>query len=148
MNVHLGGSNSTWVMVNNFQIFGSVVSHALVLLTISNKGRNRLLMQYNYKHLIPDLPKLPLNPFKLHLNISSLISLSNSSLNFYHLAKSYILKSSPMFTCCMTNTVSDVYLFSPVFTQFTYFPQDVSETHTSLHSNELQLILRYGLHRI
>ena len=43
----------------------------------------------------------------------------------------------------MTNTLSDVYLFSLVFTQFTYFPQDVSETYTSLHSTELQLILRY-----
>ena len=60
-----------------------------------------------------------------------------------HLAKSYILKSSPKFTCYTTNTVSDVYLFSLVSTQFTYFPQDVSETHTSLHSTELQLILRY-----
>ena len=47
-----------------------------------------------------------------------------------------------MFTCYMTNTVSDVYLFSLVSTHFTYFPQDVSETHTSLRSTELQLILR------
>ena len=51
---------------------------------------------------------------------------------FNHLAKSYILKSSPKFTCYTTNTVSDVYLFSPVFTQFTYFPQDVSKPHTLL----------------
>ena len=43
----------------------------------------------------------------------------------------------------ITNTVSDVCLFSLVLTQFTYCPQDVSETHTSLHSTELQLILRY-----
>ena len=27
------------------------------------------------------------------------------------------------------------------FTKFKYFPRDVSETHTSLHSTELQLIL-------
>ena len=60
-----------------------------------------------------------------------------------HLAKSYILKSSAKFTCYMTNTVSDVYLLSLVFTQFTYLPQDVSEMHTSLHSTELQLILHY-----
>ena len=45
----------------------------------------------------------------------------------------------------MTNTVSDAYLISLVFTQFTYFPQDVAETHTSLHSTELQLILRYDV---
>ena len=60
-----------------------------------------------------------------------------------HLAKSYILKSFPKFTCYTTNTVPDVYLFSLVFTQFTYFPQDVSEAYTLLHSTELQLILRY-----
>ena len=63
----------------------------------------------------------------------------NSSDQF---AKSYVLKSSPKHSCYMTNTVPDVYLFSPVFTQFTYFPQDVSEIHTSFHSTELQLILR------
>ena len=54
-----------------------------------------------------------------------------------------------MFTCYTTNTVSDVYLFSVLFTQFTYFQQDVPEMHTSLHSTELQLILRYvenGIH--
>ena len=54
--------------------------------------------------------------------------------DLYHLAKSYILKSYPEFTSYTTNIVSDVYLFSLVFTQFTYFPQDVSETHILLHS--------------
>ena len=48
-----------------------------------------------------------------------------------------------MFTCYTANIVSYVYLFSLIFTQFTYFPQDVSETHSSLHSTEPQLILRY-----
>ena len=62
-----------------------------------------------------------------------------------HLAKSYILKLSPKLTCYTTNTVSDVYLFSLVFIQFTYFPQDVSEIHTMLHSTELQLILHYDV---
>ena len=32
---------------------------------------------------------------------------------------------------------------SVIFTKFTYFPRDVSEMHTLLHSTELQLILRY-----
>ena len=66
----------------------------------------------------------------------------------YHLAKSYVLKSSPKDTYYTTNTVSDVYLFSLVFTQFTYFPQGVSETHTTFHSTELQLILRSVLTEI
>ena len=68
---------------------------------------------------------------------------SSTQISTIHLAKSYIIKSSPKFTCYTTNTVSDVYLFSLVFTQFTYFPQDVSETHTLLRSTELQLILHY-----
>ena len=61
------------------------------------------------------------------------------------LAKSYILKLSPKYTCYMTNTTSDMSRMSVIFTDFTYFPQDVSETHTSLHSTELQLILCYAL---
>ena len=61
-----------------------------------------------------------------------------------HLAKSYILKSSPNHTCYTTNTIFNVYLISLIFTQFTYFPQDVSEMHTSFHSTELQLILHSG----
>ena len=60
-----------------------------------------------------------------------------------HLANSYILKSSPKYTCHITNTTSDVSRMNIIFTEFTYFPQDVSETHTPLHSTELQLILRY-----
>ena len=32
---------------------------------------------------------------------------------------------------------------SVIFTEFTYFPRDVSETHTFLHSTEIQLILHY-----
>ena len=82
----------------------------------------------------------------LHLSIKILPWDMIPALQFIvdvHLAKSYILKSFPKFTFCTTNTVSDVYLFSLVFTQFTYFPQDISETHTSLHSTEFQLILRY-----
>ena len=55
----------------------------------------------------------------------------------------YILKSSPKHTCYMTDTTSDENLFSLVFTQFIYFPQDVSEMHISLHSTKLQLILCY-----
>ena len=34
--------------------------------------------------------------------------------------------------------LSDVSRMSIIFTEFTYFPQDVSETHISLHSTELQ----------
>ena len=83
------------------------------------------------------LPSYILSPTKFHVTSRALKDL--------HLAKSYILKSSPKYTCYTTNTVSDVYLFSLVFTQLTYFPQDVSQTHTSLHSTELQLILRYVL---
>ena len=52
----------------------------------------------------------------------------NKEQGIYHLAKSYILKSSPKRTCYSTNTLTDVYLFSLIFTQFTYFPQDVSKT--------------------
>ena len=69
------------------------------------------------------------------------ISLKCKGQNSGHLAKSCILKSSPKFTCYTNNTVSDVYLFSLVLTQFTYFPQDVSETHTSLHSTEVNFAL-------
>ena len=41
--------------------------------------------------------------------------------------------------------LSDVSRISLIFTEFTCFPQGVSETHTSLHStsSELQLILHY-----
>ena len=38
---------------------------------------------------------------------------------YSHLEKSYIIKSSPKHTCNTTNNVSDVCLFSLVFTQFT-----------------------------
>ena len=61
-----------------------------------------------------------------------------------HLGKSYILKSSMKYACYMTNTASDVSRMSVIFTQFTYFPGDVSEMQTSLHSIELQLILHYA----
>ena len=61
-----------------------------------------------------------------------------------HLAKSYILKSSPKYTCYTTNTTPCVSRMSAIFTEFTYFSRDVSETRISLHSAELQLILRYG----
>ena len=61
------------------------------------------------------------------------------------MAKSYILKSFPKFTCYTKNTTSDVSRMSVIFTEFTYFPRDVSESHTSLHSTELQLILRYAI---
>ena len=84
-------------------------------------------------------PKSP----KIDRSTRSMSRMTPSPSHQRHLAKSCILKSSPKFTCYTTNTVSDVYLFSLVLTQFTYFPQDVSETHTSLHSTELQLILRY-----
>ena len=40
----------------------------------------------------------------------------------------------------MANITSDVSRMSVIFTEFTYFPRDASETHTSLHSTELQLI--------
>ena len=62
-----------------------------------------------------------------------------------HLAKSCILKSSPKYTCYMTNITSDVSRMSVIFTEFTYFPENVSEMHTSLHSTEHQLTLRYAL---
>ena len=60
-----------------------------------------------------------------------------------HLAKSHILKSSPKYTCYTTNTTSDLSRISVTSTEFTYFSRNVSETHTSLHSSELELILRY-----
>ena len=65
-----------------------------------------------------------------------------------HLAKSYILKLFPKHTCYTINTVSDVYMIGPIFAQFTYFPQDVSETHTWFHSTKLKLILRSVLHLV
>ena len=45
----------------------------------------------------------------------------------------------------MTNITRDMSRMSVIFTEFTYFPRDVSEMHTSLHSTERQLILRYAL---
>ena len=38
-----------------------------------------------------------------------------------------------------------VYLAQYRFTRFAYFPQDVSETHTSFYTTEVQLILRSDL---
>ena len=66
-------------------------------------------------------------------------------ISIVHLAKSNILKSSPKYTCYITNITSDVSRMSIIFAGFTYFPRDVSEAHTSLHTTELQLILRYGI---
>ena len=54
-----------------------------------------------------------------------------------HLAKSHILKSSPKYT-----SIFDASRLILMFTNFTYFPQDVSEMHTSFHPTELQLIMR------
>ena len=75
----------------------------------------------------------------------SLISLFSLMFNY---AKPRIagfpLKTSPKYTSYMTNITSDVSTMSVIFTEFTYFPRDVSETHTSLHSTELQLILHYA----
>ena len=73
------------------------------------------------------------------------------SCNVYPRIHSAILDSfgkinilKPKYPCYMTNTISDVSRMSLIFTKFTYFPQDVSETHTSLHSTKLQLILHYA----
>ena len=51
---------------------------------------------------------------------------------WHHLAKSYILKSPQKFTCFTSKTVSGVSKMSLIFTKFTYFPRDVSETHIYL----------------
>ena len=59
------------------------------------------------------------------------------------LAKSYILKSSPKLICYTTNTTPHVSRITLILIEFTYFPPDISEMHTSLHSTELQVILRY-----
>ena len=41
-----------------------------------------------------------------------------------------------------TNIISDVSRISLIFTEFVYFPQDGSQTHTTFYSTEPQLILR------
>ena len=63
-----------------------------------------------------------------------------------YLVKSYILKSSPKYTCYTTYISSDLSRMSVIFTEFTFFPGDVSETPIPLHSTELQLILHYECH--
>ena len=62
----------------------------------------------------------------------------------YHLAKSHILKSSPKLITYIIDTISDVSRISLIFTKFSQFPRDVSETHTSFHPIELQFILHYA----
>ena len=82
-----------------------------------------------------------LNGTRFNVSCSSKLSEQGTQSVLLNLAETFgkitHLKIAPKAFMSIFNSISDVSRKSPVFTELTHFPQDVSKTHTSFHSTEL-----------